>query len=473
MLGLVRVCCSASRRVARLTVFSFFSVLAPLCPGDLSCRTGSMYGPANANATVCGPSQWQPHTPSANPATWCWSSNTIASADPCSTFTTSAACLASPTYNGCGWCSDSTFGGGQCQKRNITAAPAQPQWMTNVALPVCRINETTGAPSFSFVDRCLSGSASRSSCVGISSALGCAWCGDGSTNPAAANASCQAATAAGFLSGATCAAESFLFPAAGYVDPCKQYSSDCAACSSAPAELNCGQSLVRHAVGQLPGANSYISCLTLLSCLLLYVLQVFVPTGGARISFLKRSASRRLGRASPTAAVSPTARATVSTPIRSLQAVPICARNLRTAAEAAARRPPHSTAVRHRLHAHTDLPMRALFSAPVVHALLVSALTCLTECYLSLPLSLLLAAPTVAPLAAWCPSGSKISGSVNASCKTASKNTQCAETPLTRYDTCPVEPVDVCASYSANCTTCAGAPAEFNCGQSNDRSGWA
>ena len=217
-----------------------------VCPGERSCRTGSIYGPANS--TGCGVAEWWPHTPGVNSAAWCFGSS-IATAEPCSTFTNSDACFASMPFYGCGWCSESTFGGGQCQKRNATAVPAQPQWMSGVVLPVCQLNATTGEPAFSFIDRCKAGSATRASCISMPSALGCGWCGDGSANSAAANASCQAATAAGFLSGMTCAAESFLYPAAGYVDPCKRYSSDCASCNSAPAELNCGRSIQRHTHG--------------------------------------------------------------------------------------------------------------------------------------------------------------------------------------------------------------------------------
>ena len=85
---------------------------------------------------------------------------------------------------------------------------------------------------------------------------------------------------------------------------------------------------------------------------------------------------------------------------------------------------------------------------------------CLTVCATALA--------AAAFFSAWCPSGSKVAGNVNASCKATSKNTQCAETPLTSSDICPVEPVDICAAYSANCTSCADAPAEYNCGQRAD-----
>ena len=90
----------------------------------------------------------------------------------------------------------------------------------------------------------------------------------------------------------------------------------------------------------------------------------------------------------------------------------------------------------------------------------VSVHRCLTVCATA-------AIAAIAFSLAWCPSGSKLPGNVNASCKAASKNTQCAETPLAWPDICPAEPVDVCAAYSANCTSCASAPAEYNCGQSS------
>ena len=208
-----------------------------VCPGERSCRMGSIYGPANT--TGCGVVEWWPHVPGWKPYQWCRS--TLVDLDDCAPFLNRDACFASLALFGCGWCSNSTFGGGQCQQRNVLAAPAQPYWMKNITLPVCRLNATTGEPAYSFIDRCLKGSESRVSCVNLPSALGCGWCADGSTNPASPNSSCQAATAAGFFSGMTCAAESFIYPAAGYVDPCKRFSSDCESCSSAPAEFNCGR----------------------------------------------------------------------------------------------------------------------------------------------------------------------------------------------------------------------------------------
>jgi hypothetical protein len=203
-----------------------------------------MYGPANS--TGCGPTAWQPHTPGGSPLGWCFNHNTISGVDTCSTYNNSATCLASWAGYSCGWCSESTFGGGQCQKRNNTAAPAQPQWITSVVLPVCKLNTTAGVP-YSFSDKCKAFSDTRANCASAPEYFGCGWCADRSTSPSSVNASCQAATPAGFLSGMTCDADSFLFPAAGYVDPCKQYSTNCSTCSSAPAELNCGQSEIRAA----------------------------------------------------------------------------------------------------------------------------------------------------------------------------------------------------------------------------------